>query len=86
MLFSQESKGIFHTLVRDVSESWRVRGRSIQIKMPLHAQLRRKKVPIDLQKLAQSIVLISLNTQKILVVWGMDGWMDGWIEEGSGNE
>ena len=68
MLFSQESKGILHTLVRDVSESWRVRGRSIQRKMPLHPQLRRKKIPSDLQKLAQSLALISLNTQKILVV------------------
>lgn len=73
MLLSQESKGVVHTLVRDVSESWRVRGRIIQIKMPLHPQLRRKKIPIYLQKLAKSIVFISLSTQKILVVWGMDG-------------
>lgn len=58
------------------SESWRVRGRSIQIKMPLHPQVRRKKTPIDLRKPAQSTVSISLSIQKILVAWGTDGWTD----------
>ena len=48
----------------------------MQIKMPLHPQVRRKKTPIDLQKPAQSTVSISPSIQKILVVWGTDGWTD----------